>query len=143
MNSEAIIRSLDYPADLPAVLALWQAAGPGISLGKSDESAELEKKFSRDPELFLVAEQDGNIVGAVLGGFDGRRGLVYHLAVAPALRKAGIGSLLMEELETRLRSLGCIRSYLLVKPGNEETLEFYRKRGWVEMDLHLFGKDLS
>ncbi|HET7011627.1 MAG TPA: hypothetical protein VFI11_12700, partial [Anaerolineales bacterium] len=66
--------------DLEAVLDLWGSAGPGVHLGPSDRPLEIRKKIERDPDLFLVAEEEGQIVGAVMGGFDGRRGLVYHLA---------------------------------------------------------------
>ena len=72
--------------DYPAVLALWQTAGPGIHVSPSDTPPELERKLRRDPELFLAAETDDQLVGTVLGGFDGRRGMVYHLAVAAAKR---------------------------------------------------------
>ena len=54
------------------------------------------------------------MVGTVIGGFDGRRGLIYHLAVEPGFRKRGIGSLLMEEVERRLKGKGCLRCYLMV-----------------------------
>ncbi|MBU4225890.1 MAG: GNAT family N-acetyltransferase, partial [Chloroflexi bacterium] len=69
---------------------MWSLAGPGIHLRRSDEPDEIQKKLQRDPDLFLVAEYNGMVVGAVLGGFDGRRGLVYHLAVAENHRNRGV-----------------------------------------------------
>jgi ribosomal protein S18 acetylase RimI-like enzyme len=77
-----------------------------------------------------------------MGGFDGRRGLMYHLAVLPDYRKLGVGSLLMEELENRLRAKGCIRYYLLVTRDNPEAIRFYEKRGCERMDLYTYGKNL-
>jgi len=136
------IREIVYPQDFPSVLELWGVSGPGVQLGKSDTPAEIEKKLKRDPDLFLVAETRGQIVGAVLGGFDGRRGLVYHLAVRRELRGQGLGTILMDEIERRLRSKGCIRSYLLVTKDNPEALDFYDHRGWKRMDLHVLAKDL-
>jgi ribosomal protein S18 acetylase RimI-like enzyme len=124
------------------VIALWQASGPGVRLGRSDSPQEIEKKLGRDPDLFLVAELDGTIVGSVLGGFDGRRGLVYHLAVAKELRGKGLGKTLMDELELRMRAKGCIRSYLLVTTDNGEALDFYAHHGWEMMDIHIMAKDL-
>jgi len=138
-----VVREFCYPDDYPAVRALWENAGAGIQLRRSDEPQEIEKKLQRDPELFLVAEKDGRIVGAVLGGFDGRRGLVYHLAVAAPFQRHGVGKLLMRELEERLRALGCIRVYLLVTPENETAMRFYEKNGWQEMNLRVYGKDLA
>jgi ribosomal protein S18 acetylase RimI-like enzyme len=82
-------------------------------------------------------------VGTVLGGFDGRRGMVYHLAVAESYRQRGIGSALMDELEARLRQKGCLRYYLLVTNDNLEATRFYEARGWEEMDLHIFAKNID
>lgn len=128
--------------DLPAVLALWSRAGPGIDLGESDSPDELRRKWDHDPDLFVVAESRAEIVGAVLGGYDGRRGFVYHLAVDPAHRRRGLGRLLMSELEGRLAGRGCRKSYLLVTPDNPEAVDFYRRIGWQAMDMVLMGKDL-
>lgn len=137
------IRDFDYPTDLEPVLNLWQRAGPGIQLGRSDTAEEIRKKLRRDPDLFLVAEEDGVVVGAVMGGFDGRRGMVYHLAVEPSQRGRGLGRLLMQALEQRLVAKGCLKAYLLVTKDNPQALEFYRALGWETMDLHLMGKELQ
>lgn len=141
--SNITLRVYRHPQDYPAVIALWNACGPGVQVRRSDEPAEIEKKITRDPDLFLLAESGGAIVGSVLGGFDGRRGLVYHLAVAAEFRRHGIASLLMNELENRLRAKGCIKSYLLVTRENSEAMGFYERRGWERMDLHIYGKNLK
>ena len=137
------IRTFEYPADYPVVYHLWSTAGPGIHVRRSDDPAEIAKKLQRDPDLFLLAELDGQVVGTVLGGFDGRRGMVYHLAVAGAYRQRGIGKALMAELENRLRQKGCIRYYLLVTNDNLDAMRFYQDLGWDEMDLHIYAKDIS
>lgn len=137
------LRQFQFPEDYPQVLALWETAGPGIHVRRSDRPAEIEKKLQRDPDLFLVAEMDGQIIGAVMGGFDGRRGLVYHLAVAQAYRHSGLGAALMNELERRMKTKGCIRCYLLVTKDNQDAIRFYEQSGWECMDLHIFGKDLG
>lgn len=139
----ARIRAFRYPEDYPAARRLWESAGPGIQLRRSDEPDEIEKKLARDPDLFLVAELDGRLVGTVIGGFDGRRGMIYHLAVDASARARGIGALLMNEVERRLKDKGCVKSYLLVTTGNEHAMRFYEKRGWSRMDtVHVYGKDL-
>jgi len=90
-----------------------------------------------------VAECDDNIVGTVIGGYDGRRGHIYHLAVNPSFRGQGLGSRLMDEIEARLRDKGCLKSYLMVAEDNHEVDSFYKKLGWQHMDaIHLFGKEL-
>jgi len=140
---EIRLREMHFPEDYPAVRYLWETAGPGIQLRRSDDPDEIYKKLQRDPELFLVAEVQGRIVGTVMGGFDGRRGMVYHLAVEETSRKQGTGERLMEELERRLRIKGCIRCYLLVTAENERAMRFYEKRGWKHLvEVHTYGKDL-
>ena len=141
---ELRIREFHYPEDYPAARLLWENAGPGIQLRRSDDSEEIRKKLQRDPDLFLVAEADGKMLGTVVGGFDGRRGMVYHLAVSEFYRKQGIGESLMDELEHRLKSKGCIRCYLLVTLENEGAMHFYQKRGWTHMNnTYTYGKDLK
>jgi ribosomal protein S18 acetylase RimI-like enzyme len=138
------IREFRFPADYESVHALWAGMEKGVRVGRSDTPAEIERKLSRDPDLFLVAEADGCIVGSVIGGFDGRRGLIYHLAVTAAFRGKGIGSQLMDEVEARLRAKGCLKSYLMVALDNTEVEDYYRRRGWKPMDyVHLYGKDLQ
>jgi ribosomal protein S18 acetylase RimI-like enzyme len=140
---EITLRSFRFEQDYPSVIDLWNRCGPGVQVRKSDEPEEIKKKLERDPDLFIVAEHQGRVVGTVLGGFDGRRGLIYHLAVEPGFRVHGVGSKLMQEVEARLMRKGCIKAYLLVTLENEEVIPFYEKRNWQEMPMHLFGKNLS
>jgi ribosomal protein S18 acetylase RimI-like enzyme len=137
------LRTFSFDEDWQAVHALWARSGPGVQFSRSDESAEILKKLRRDPDLFLVAEQAGQVVGAVMGGYDGRRGLVYHLAIAPEVRRLGIGKALMDEVEARLREKGCLKSYLLVTKDNADVLAFYSELGWEVMDMYLMGKVLG
>lgn len=138
-----LIRSFKYPDDYNFVIKLWENSGEGIGIGFSDQPEEIAKKSHHDPDLFIVAEAGGLIVGTVIGGFDGRRGMIYHLAVADGFQKRGLGSQLMEEIESRLRSRGCRKAYLLVKNGNDAAAHFYQKRSWFHMDfVRIFGKNL-
>lgn len=139
-----VIRQFRFPADYESVYDLWKNMEKGVRVGRSDTRAEIEKKIARDPDLFLVAESDGQIIGTVIGGYDGRRGLIYHLAVAAPFRGQGIGSCLMDEVEARLRARGCLKSYLLVTDDNSEAEAYYQNRGWQHMDkIHLYGKELQ
>ena len=141
--TSASIRGFSFPDDYPAVYALWEEAGTGIQLRRSDQIEEIAKKLELDPDLFLVAEIEKQIVGSVLGGFDGRRGMMYHMAVRMENRRQGIALRLMEELERRLREKGCIRYYMLVTEDNQEAIQFYEAYGWERMDLFAYGKDLD
>src|SRR5438094_8068119 len=90
--------------DYLIVADLWQAAG--LILRPGDELEDVKLKLQRDPDLFLVAEQDAEIVGSVIGGWDGRRGWIYHLAVMPEHQRKGIGVGLVSEGEARLAAIG-------------------------------------
>jgi ribosomal protein S18 acetylase RimI-like enzyme len=137
------LREFHFPEDYPAARLLWENAGPGINLRRSDAPEEIQKKLLRDPDLFLVAENNGKLVGTVIGGFDGRRGLIYHLAVEAAFRQHGIGSLLMDEVERRLKAKGCLKCYLLVTVDNEDAMHFYEMRKWERMDtIYTYTKEL-
>ena len=143
MNSKITIRQFQFPEDYQQVHDLWCSIERGVHVGRSDAPAEIEKKLGRDPDLFLVAECEGGIIGSVIGGYDGRRGLIYHLAVSASFRGQGIGSQLMDDVEARLRGKGCLKCYLLVTNDNREVEDYYRNRGWQHMDsVHLFGKEL-
>jgi ribosomal protein S18 acetylase RimI-like enzyme len=141
--AEINLREFKFPQDYSAARTLWENAGPGINVRRSDEPAEIQKKLERDPDLFLVAEAGGMIVGTVIGGFDGRRGLIYHLAVEAKYRTQGIGGLLMDEVERRLKAKGCIRCYLMVTNENSEAMRFYEGRSWERMEtVYTYAKDL-
>ena len=134
------IRTFEWP-DEAAVIGIWRDAG--FRLGPSEETAGLRLRLQRDPELFLVATGQGSLVGAVLGGFDGRRGWVYHLAVAATHRRRGIGAALLTELESRLRALGCVKVNLLVQPANAEVGGFHEHAGYRSDELVFYEKWLA
>jgi ribosomal protein S18 acetylase RimI-like enzyme len=136
------LRDYRHPEDYAAVVALWERCGPGVQLSRSDQPEEIRKKLEHDPDLFVLAVAEGEVVGTVVGGYDGRRGLVYHLAVEAAHRRRGLGRQLMEEIEDRLRQRGCLKCYLLVAAEGGQALDFYRDLGWQPMDVTLMGKEL-
>ena len=83
------IREFCFPNDYPPTLKLWENIEVGVHVGRSDTPEEIQKKLNRDPDLFLVAELNEQIIGSVIGGYDGRRGMIYHLAVHETVRRAG------------------------------------------------------
>lgn len=144
VSSSIQIREFQFPADYEQVYKLWESIEKGVHVGRSDTPDEIKKKLTRDLDLFLVAESDGRIIGSVIGGFDGRRGLIYHLAVLASSRGMGVGSCLMDEVESRLRAKGCLKCYLLITEDNLEVADYYQRRGWKAMDtVHLYGKELQ
>jgi len=131
-------------ADHQAVHDLWRTAGPGVNLRPSDTAPEVEKKLDRDPDLFLVAELRGDVVGVIMGAWDGRRGWLHHLAVAPSARRIGVAGALVAEVEERLRAKGCLKVNLLVFDGNDGALALYEQLGYARMDhIVALGKTLQ
>lgn len=144
VRRDILIREFRYPQDYDQAARLWQGMEKGVHFGRSDVPAQIEKKLKHDPDLFLVAELDGELVGTVIGGFDGRRGMVYHLAVGASHRRNGIADLLMNELEKRLVAKGCIRAYLLVHAQNQEARALYEKQNWILLDEDVvYSKDIA
>jgi N-acetylglutamate synthase len=142
MTAQAHIREFRFPSDYEGSLRLWESIESGVTVGRSDTLQEIERKLQRDPDLFLVAELNGRIVGTIIGGYDGRRGLIYHLAVHADHRKNGIATQLLNEVEKRLQGKGCVKCYLLIFEDNEQAAEFYGHRGWREMsENRIFGKE--
>jgi len=128
------------PSDEAVVIALWQEAG--LTRPWNDPHADIARKLTAQPELFLVSEVDGALVGTAMVGFDGHRGWVYYLAVASAYRKQSIGRALMTEAERLLSALGCPKLNLLVRSSNAEVLAFYASLDYVQDDVVSLGKRL-
>lgn len=128
--------------DLPVVHVLWQRSGLWMRPSDGPEATAL--KLERDPDLFLVArDREGVIVGTVMGGWDGRRAYVYHLAVLPERLREGIGSLLMDELEERFRKLGALKAKLQIITDNDASRAFFERRGYLyETDCEPWGREL-
>jgi ribosomal protein S18 acetylase RimI-like enzyme len=124
--------------DYPEVMALWQSAG--LIISRSDSPEGLRKKIERDAELFLVVQDNNRIIGVVMGCFDGRRGWINHLAVAPDQQRAGLGSILVKQVEERLKAKGCEKVNLLIEPANGDVQGFYEHLGYIRDDLIFMEK---
>ena len=120
--------------------ALWKAAGFG-SLG--DDDMRLRRFAQRNPGLFLVASQGADVVGSAMGGWDGRRGWIYHVATAPAQRRRGLATEMVRRVEAGLRSLGCPKVNVLVRDENGAGHGFWRAAGYLDGDSVLFTRILS
>jgi ribosomal protein S18 acetylase RimI-like enzyme len=127
--------------DYPVVLELWKTAG--LTIRPGDERDEIEVKLKRDPDLFLIAEEQGKIVGSVMGAWDGRRGWIYHLAVRPDSRRKRIATTLVKEVEDRLTAKGATKVNAQVYTSNHKSIAFFRAAGYqVQPDLVMIGKYL-
>ncbi len=95
-----------------------------------DERPELEAYVRRNPDISQVAERQGVLVGAILGGHDGRRGWLYHLAVAPEHRRGGVGRALVGRSVAALKRAGIRRVRIFVASDNAAGLAFWKRCGW-------------
>jgi len=77
-----------------------------------------------------VAEEDGSIVGSVIAAWDGWRGSVYRLVVAPSHRRLGLGRQLLGEAEARLSAVGAVRLQAIVVESERKAMGFWRESGW-------------
>ena len=128
--------------DYDEAVALWNLL-KGIEVAEGDSREEIRAYLLRNPGLSRVAEEDGTIVGAVLCGHDGRRGLIYHLAVAPAYHGKGIGKLLVGECIALLRGTGIARALIFVAQDNRGAHSFWQRSGWEDVPgAILMGIDL-
>jgi ribosomal protein S18 acetylase RimI-like enzyme len=124
--------------DYPLVISLWKEAG--LTISPTDNPESLKKMLEYNPDLFLIAQETDNIIGVVMGTFDGRRGWINHLAVKPDQQGTGIGSLLIEEVEKRFKAKGCEKVNLLIQRSNEKVQAFYEKQGYTSADVIFMGK---
>ena len=124
--------------DYYSVYSLWVNT-PGIGLNDTDDSeAGIKKYLLRNPDTCFVAEKDGEIIGVILSGHDGRRGLIYHLAVKVINRECGIGSTLLEYAIEALKSEGIAKIYIIVFKHNASGNAFWEKRGFSIPDESLY-----
>ena len=126
--------------DKPAVVALWQQCN--LTRPWNDPHKDIARKLAVQPELLLVGEMDGAVMASVMAGYEGHRGWVNYLAVAPAFRGRGFARALMRKVEEILLARGCPKVSLLVRNSNAEAIGFYRHLGYLQDDSVSLGKRL-
>jgi ribosomal protein S18 acetylase RimI-like enzyme len=114
--------------EIPAVLALWREAEARPSA--TDDPGALATLLERDRESLLVADAGGEVVGAVIAAWDGWRGNLYRLAVAPAHRRRGLGTRLVRTAEELLRARGARRITALVAASDDSAAAFWPAVGY-------------
>ncbi len=127
--------------DMEAVVAVWEAAG--LTRPWNDPRKDIRRKLDVQREWFLVAEEDDQIVGTVMAGYDGHRGWVNYLAVVPDCGGRGLGRRLMGEVERLLAEAGCPKINLQVRGTNTEAVSFYEHLGYSRDDVVSLGRRLE
>ncbi len=126
-------------ADGPALRRLWDLLDLR-SLG--DDDAGLATMARRNPGLLLVATVDDEIVGSALGGWDGRRGWIYHVGVHPDHQRRGMARRLVAAIEDGLRALGCPKVNVIVLDDNPDAVAFWRALGYLILPARQYGRVL-
>jgi ribosomal protein S18 acetylase RimI-like enzyme len=116
--------------DVDALLALWRDADAEPT--HTDDADGLTTLLQRDPHALILAVDGDRLVGSVIAGWDGWRGSIYRLAVAPDHRRAGLGHRLLQAAEDRLQQAGTRRSQAIVVETDAQAAAFWRASGWVE-----------
>lgn len=120
-------------SDYEQVIALWEAVGFRPAPEGDSEDA-LAYKVARDRGPFLIAETGGRVVGTAMASWDGRYAWVARVAVAPDMRRRGIGRSLMAEVEGQLTALGAHRCLLNTAADNQAAKSFYESHGYQVVD---------
>jgi ribosomal protein S18 acetylase RimI-like enzyme len=110
------------------VLVVWRQADATVSV--TDTVEDLQRAITDSPACVLVADTQGQIVGTIIGSFDGWRGNVYRLAVHPDYRRRGIARRLVAEIERRLVHQGAKRITALVEKEHPSAVAFWEAVGY-------------
>ena len=125
-------------SDEAAVIALWEAAG--LTRSWNDPRKDIDRKRSVQREWFLVGTQDAAVIASIMIGYDGHRGWINYLAVAPGQRLHGHA--LMREAERLLAAAGCPKINLQIRTANASVIAFYKAIGYAQDDVVSYGRRL-
>lgn len=127
-------------ADRDAVVALWHACD--LTRPWNDPEGDFDRALGHAAATIFVAEQEARIAGTVMAGFDGHRGWIYYLGVAPARRGEGLARRLLDAACDWLGAQGCPKVELMVREGNDAAA-LYRRLGWEPQGVQVFGRWLA
>ncbi len=139
MGEELVIRPY-RGEDEEAVVALWRRCD--LVVPWNDPYADIAGKMAAQPELFFVGVLGEEIVATVMAGYEGHRGWINYLGVAPEKRSRGLGRMLMDHAERELRARGCPKINLQVRGSNRAAIGFYQRIGFSVDDVVSLGKRL-
>ena len=130
--------------DYDKVFALWKTI-KGFGIRSVDDSKEgIERFLKWNPGLSVVAEENGEIVGAILCGSDGRRGCLYHVCVHKDYRRQGIGKTMVIWCMEKLKELQINKVSLIAFTQNDIGNAFWKEIGWTKReDLNYYDFTLN
>ena len=132
--------------DYDAVLDLWNSTEQSRrALNPVDDSREgIDRYLKRNPNTCFAAVRSNQIIGVILTGHDGRRGMIHHMCVRPDYRRMGIAARLVFEAEAALKKEGIQKVFGLVFTDNETANIFWEKQGYsLRTNLNYRNKSLN
>ena len=132
--------------DYEAIYSLWNSTEQSRrALNPVDDSREgICRYLKRNPNTCFAAVRDGRIIGVILTGHDGRRGIIHHMCVHPDCRRMGIAARLVSEAEKALKEEGIQKVFGLVFVDNEAANAFWEKQGYsLRTNLNYRNKSLN
>ena len=130
-----------HPSDESAVILLWEKCD--LLRPWNDPKKDIRRKLEVQPEMFLVGCLNGELVATAMAGYDGHRGWVNYLAVAPEQQGNGFGQAIMAEVEKLLGEAGCPEVNVQVRGTNTSAIEFYERIGYRVDDVVGLGKRIE
>ena len=140
--SEASIRPMTEQ-DYDAVRALWLTIRDFGIRALDDSREDVVRFIRRNPTTSVVAEMEGNIIGSILCGSDGRQGTLYHVCVAKAYRRQGIGTRMVGYCMHQLKEMGINKVGLIAFTSNEAGNAFWKQIGWQKSDVNYYTFTLN
>jgi ribosomal protein S18 acetylase RimI-like enzyme len=131
--------------DTEAVVALWREVFPEYNdptRPQRDPHANIARKLAFGDGLFWLLEVDARIVGTAMAGYDGHRGWIYSIGVAPSERRRGYARALLAHAEAQLRARGCPKINIQVLAVKEEALQFWHAAGYTPDHVVSLGRRL-
>ena len=128
------------PDDRKSLIQLWNECG--LVVPQNDPQKDIQRKVGEDREMLLLGEIDGQIVASVMVGYEGHRGWINYLAVAPSQREQGFGRKMMGAAEQLLLGKGCPKINLQIRSSNKEVKAFYNAIGYTQDPVVSMGKRL-
>ena len=116
--------------DADAILALWKAADATPSA--TDNVDAIRAAAARPEVAFVLATENGAVIGSLIAAFDGWRGNIYRLATHPAHRRRGVARAMLARGEELLIGWGVRRITALVENAHPDAIGFWRAVGYLD-----------
>ena len=132
--------------DYDTIYELWNSTEQSRrALNPVDDSREgIERYLKRNPNTCFAAVKDGQIIGVILTGHDGRRAIIHHLCVHPDCRRTGVAGRLVALAEEALKKEGIQKIFGLVFKDNEAANAFWEQQGYsLRTNLNYRNKSLN